>query len=90
MKAADRKKIDFKYVAGGELYGQILCATRKTAKWVLEKWVLEQINPEISLEANMTKLKLSQAHHKKGFFGKESNAGENKAVGKRKTKYVID
>lgn len=83
MKAADRKKIDFKYVARGELYGY--CAARKTAKWVLE-----QINPEISLEANMTKLKLSQAHHKKGFFGKDSNAGENKAEGKRKTKHVTD
>lgn len=52
----------------------------------MNKWVLEKIKPETSLEAKMTKLEavLLWAHHEKaGLFGKDNNSGKIQAAGKR-------
>lgn len=46
----------------------------------MNKWVLEQINPETSLEATIanTEAVLLQAHHKEtGFLGKDNNVRKN-------------
>ena len=59
-----------------------------------DKKVLEQIQLETLLEAEITKLKLFylQAHHEKAeFFGKDNNAGRNRRWReKRKTHYEMD
>lgn len=55
------------------------------------KWVLEQNKPETSLEANMTKLKLSYYEHimrRHDVLEKMMMLG--KQQGKRKTKYKLD
>ena len=52
----------------------------------MNEWVLEQVKPEISLEANVAKLKLSylQAHRETaGLFGKDSNAGKREGSRER-------
>lgn len=52
----------------------------------MTKWVLEQIKPETSLEAKMTKMKLSCLRHitrPSGFFRQGNDAEKTEGSGKR-------
>ena len=58
MKRADREKklIHLKFGVGEKFY-------RYPGLTEMNKWLLEQIKPEVALEANMTKLNLSYFRH---------------------------
>ena len=59
----------------------------------MNKWVLEQVEPELSLEEkDETEAALLWAHHEKaGIFGKDNNTGKSRRKQeKRKTKYEMD
>ena len=60
----------------------LFCMTIMNKK---NKWVLEQVKPEISLEANVAKLKLSSCRHilrRQGSLEKTVTLGKEKAAGK--------
>lgn len=74
------------------LINKVSAQTPWTAR-KMNTWVLEQIKSEILLEAKMTKQAvLLQAYNEKaGFFGKDSNIGNNRRQQeKEKTKYEMD
>ena len=88
VKKADKKNIDS---------FEMWCWRRALQiPWVFRKmnmWVLEQIKPELLLEAKKIKQAfLLWAHYEKaGFFGKDNNAGKSRRQQeKRKTKYEMD
>ena len=59
----------------------------------MNEWVLEQINPELSLEAKIIKLRLSYFGHimRRHVFEKDQNAGKiRKQQEKKTTKYKMD